>query len=133
MARTELVERIESTPFVDTHEHLLEETTRLAGPGAHALQPCTDAALLFCHYAKDDVWSAGMSAEEQARFFSPDVDPADKWPIVAPYWQRARFTGYLHAVSETLRIVFGVEELSANAFVRVTEAMRAAAQPGFYR
>ena len=48
-----LRERIDATAFIDTHEHLLEETTRLAGPGAHDLQPCVDAALLFYHYAAD--------------------------------------------------------------------------------
>ena len=64
MVLSALAERINATPFVDTHEHLLEERTRLAGAGAHSLQPCVDAALLFAHYAKDDLWSSGMSAAE---------------------------------------------------------------------
>jgi uncharacterized protein len=127
-----LRERVAATPFVDTHEHLLEETTRLAGPGAHRLQPCDDAALLFYHYAADDLWSAGMAREDRERFFSPRVDPGDKWPIVEPVWRRARQTGYLRAVSESLRALFGVEALDAAAFVRATDAMRVRARPGFY-
>jgi predicted TIM-barrel fold metal-dependent hydrolase len=133
MIRSEIRDRVEATPFVDTHEHLLEEKTRLAGPGAHALQPCVDAALLFYHYAKDDLWSAGMSADEQERFYSPAVDPSDKWPIVAPYWQRSRYTGYLRAVAESVRRLYGVEEIDVPAFVRISAAMREQARPGFYR
>lgn len=123
---------VEETRFVDTHEHLLEERTRLAGAGASRLQPCVDAALLFAHYAKDDLWSAGMSQIEQDRFFSPEVDPIDKWPIVAPYWQRARHTGYLRAVAETIERVYGVDRLDASAFGRVSDAMATRATPGFY-
>jgi hypothetical protein len=128
-----LQDAIQSTAFVDTHEHLLEERTRLAGPGAHNLQPCDDAALLFYHYAADDLWSAGMPVADRARFFSPAVEPVDKWKIVEPYWRRARHTGYLQAVAECVWTLFGVDYLDAIGFVRVTEAMRARARPGFYR
>src|SRR5579883_745260 len=128
-----LREHIDATPFVDTHEHLLEERTRLAGPGAHRLQPCVDAALLFCHYAKDDLWSAGMPAVEQERFFSPTVDPADKWAILEPHWRRARHTGYLRAVAESIRLLFGIEHVDSLRFVEVSEEMSRRARPGFYR
>jgi hypothetical protein len=128
-----LRERIQATPFVDTHEHLLEEKTRLQGSGAHHLQPCTDAALLFYHYAADDLWSAGMPLADRQRFFSPTVDPADKWAIVAPVWQRCRHTGYLRAVGESIRLLFGIERLDAAAFVAISEVMQRDARPGFYR
>jgi predicted TIM-barrel fold metal-dependent hydrolase len=131
--RDALRERAAATLFVDTHEHLLEERTRLAGPGAHDLQPCDDAALLFFHYARDDLWSAGMPPEAQAAFYAPDRDPGEKWPLVEPYWRRARHTGYLRAIAETVRLLYGVEELDAASFVRVGERMRAEAVPGFYR
>jgi hypothetical protein len=126
-------EHVDSTRFVDTHEHLFEESMRLAGPGAHALQPCDDAALLFAHYAADDLWSAGMSAAEREQFFSPKVDPTDKWPILEPNWRRARHTGYLRAVEESARRLFDVELRDSQSFVQISEAMRANARPGFYR
>jgi predicted TIM-barrel fold metal-dependent hydrolase len=125
-------DRVEATPFVDTHEHLLEESTRLKGLGAHGLQPCDDAALLFYHYAGDDLWSAGMTADEKSRFFGTQTDPADKWAIVEPYWQRSQHTGYLRAVSESIRRLFGIVRLDSAAFVQITEAMRSQVRPGFY-
>ncbi len=131
--RNALRARIDQTPFVDTHEHLVEESTRLRGAGAHRLQPCVDAALLFAHYAKDDLWVAGMGAEERDRFFSPDVDPADKWALLAPAYERARMTGYIRAVDETLARLFAVDRLDGASFVRVSEQMAQRTRPGFYR
>jgi hypothetical protein len=125
--------RIDATAFIDTHEHLLEETTRLAGPGAHGLQPCVDAALLFCHYAGDDLWTAGPAEANWKRFFAPDVDPAVKWEILRPSWERTRQTGYLRAVAESIRLLFGVELLDARSFAAIGEAMARRAKPGFYR
>src|SRR5262245_23054279 len=121
MVLASLAERIDATPFVDSHEHLLEERTRLAGAGAHRLQPCVDAALLFAHYAKDDLWSSGMTRAEEARIFSPEVAPAEKWALLEPYWRRARQTGYLRAVAETVRILFGVEQLDGASFAAVSD------------
>jgi len=125
--------RIDQTPFVDTHEHLVEESTRLLGAGAHRLQPCVDAALLFTHYAKDDLWVAGMGADARDRFFSPSVDPADKWSLLAPAYERVRTTGYIRAVDETLARLFAVDRLDKASFVRVSEQMVQRARPGFYR
>ena len=125
-------ELIDNTTFVDTHEHLLEERTRLAGPGAHRLQPCDDAALLFAHYASDDLWSAGMTEDESRRFFASDGDPVAKWTILKPYWDRSRQTGYLRAVAESAHRLFGVDHLDAAGFARIGDEMRKRAQPGFY-
>ena len=131
--RAALKATVDATAWIDTHEHLLEEATRLGGPGAHRMIPCDDAALLFHHYFKDDLWASGMSPAEVDRFFAADVDPGDKWPLVAPYWARTRHTGYGRAVAETARILFGVEELDGLSFVAASERMRAQARPGYYR
>src|SRR5687768_3776249 len=119
-----LRERADAIPFVDTHEHLLEETTRLAGPGAHDLQPCVDAALLFFHYSRDDLWSAGMPREVEQELYAPEGDPRRKWALVEPYWRRTRHTGYLRAVAESCRLLYGVEQMDAAAFELVSQRMR---------
>lgn len=124
---------IDQTPFVDTHEHLLEERTRLSGIGTHRLLPCDDAALLFHHYAGDDLASAGMTGAERERFFGRDLGPEEKWALLAPYWPRVRHTGYVQAVRRSIRTLFGVDELGAAAFAEVTERMRERARPGLYR
>lgn len=133
MALGAIRERIDQTPFVDTHEHLLEERTRLAGSGTHRLLPCDDAALLLHHYAGDDLASAGMTEAERERFFAPDLGPEEKWAILAPLWPRVRHTGYVQAVRRAIRTLYGVDELNAATFADVTERMRARVRPGLYR
>ena len=131
-----IADAIAATPWVDTHEHLLEPSTRLRGPGAHSLQPCTDFALLFCHYAQDDLTSAGMPVQARERLYSPETPLAEKWGLLAPWWERCRHTGYLKAVGETLRLLFGVDpdRLDAEACARVSAEMaERSARPGFYR
>jgi hypothetical protein len=126
-----LWETIAHTAWIDTHEHLLEPTTRARGAGAHPLQPCLDFALLFAHYAADDLTAAGMPSEALARFFAPEVPPAEKWGLLAPWWARTRHTGYLRAVTETVRILYGVEAWDAEACARVSaEVAAAGTRPG---
>ena len=85
---------VERTLFVDTHEHIVEVSTRLGKPCGHWVCPCNDWAYLLWRYTSDDLCSAGMTFGERDRLFSPKVDPSEKWRIVAPYWDRVRHTGY---------------------------------------
>jgi uncharacterized protein len=114
---------IAAIPVVDTHEHLLREETRRQGPGAHDTLPCADAALLFHHYAADDLASAGMPLREQQELFDPEVAPLRKWTLLEPWLRRSATTGFLRAVAETARLLFGEPELSAPAFARISERM----------
>jgi uncharacterized protein len=131
--RAELAYRIQQTRFIDTHEHLLEETTRLAGPGNSKFLPCDDFALLFLHYAQDDLRSAGMPAEALDRFFSAVLEPAAKWRLLEPYWRRCQHTGFLEAVRRTAALLFDEQHWDAAATERITARMRVRARPGFYR
>jgi uncharacterized protein len=131
--RQELENRIQKTAFIDTHEHLLEETTRLGGPGNSKFQPCDDFALLFEHYGQDDLRSAGMSPEALAQFFSVALEPAAKWRLLEPYWRRSQHTGFLEAIRRTVALLFDEHHWDAAAAERITRKMRALARPGFYR
>ena len=96
-------EKVEATPLVDTHEHLIEESTRLAGPKPGSRFPCDDFSLLFYHYSNADMISAGMTGEENNRFFSMEADPGEKWRIFAPYLDRCRNTGLGRGLIAILR------------------------------
>ena len=128
-----LRERLTATPFVDTHEHLCEESTRLAPVGSSPYRQCDDFALLFSNYARDDLLSSGMAGEELRRFFSPTVEPAEKWRLLAPYWPRCRHTGYVQAATLAAERLFGPVEWSAAGVEQLSDRLRAHVQPGFYR
>jgi hypothetical protein len=130
---TQIRDWVEQTPFVDTHEHLIEESVRLTGALNGWLFPCDDWAYLFRHYLGDDLMSSGMTSEEQRRFFAPDTPLEEKYRLIAPYWERVRHTGYAQAVRHMLRDLYGEEDLTPVSAARLGEKYRARIKPGFYR
>lgn len=127
--------QIEETPFVDTHEHLIEESTRLnsTGHGDDGPSCQRDFSVLFSHYADSDLASAGMSASDFSILFDPDVAPKDKWKVVEPYYQRTRHTGYMLSVRESLQRLTGDDDLRAENVDRISQAIADRIKPGFYR
>jgi hypothetical protein len=132
-AATQIRDWVEETPIVDTHEHLIEESLRLADAQGDRLFPCNDWAYLFMHYLRDDLASAGMPADAQERFFGPDTPGETKYRLIAPWWERTRHTGYAQAVRHTLRGLYGEDDLTAESAPRLAEKYRALVRPGFYR
>ena len=130
----EILSLAEATQFVDTHEHVLEEKTRLAGP-AGTSQPARalkDFAVLFSHYADNDLLAAGMPQADYARFFAPDVDPREKWRLVGPWYERTRLTGYMRNVRESIRILYGEDDVGADNVERLSRKVHDMIQPGYY-
>jgi hypothetical protein len=124
---------VAETPFVDTHEHLIEESIRLSGQPAGWLLPCDDWAYLFMHYLQDDLAVAGMKPEARERFFAPEVGVEEKYRLVAPFWEQVKHTGYGQAVRRTLKGLYDEDDLTAESAPRLAEKYRALVQPGFYR
>jgi hypothetical protein len=124
---------IERTPFVDTHEHLVEESRRVSGALHQRVLPCNDWTYLFLNYVKDDLANAGLPAVDEARFFSPDTPVAEKYRLIAPYWERVRHTGYARAVRLTLQDLYGEDDLTAETAPSIAERFHALIRPGFYR
>jgi hypothetical protein len=126
-----LRERVESTPLVDTHEHLLEEDTRLSGTSKRIR--ANDWSFLVAHYLDSDMRTCGMPEEDHADFFSPETDPIRKWELLEPYWPRVQHTGYAQAVEIAARRLYGVDRLSRQTIGRVQDGYRTGLRPGFYR
>ena len=70
-----LAKRVFETPFIDTHEHLLEEKERLAA--SHPRVQADDWSLLLNHYLNSDLLVAGMPKEAYDAFFLAKTDPVD--------------------------------------------------------
>jgi hypothetical protein len=49
VSRRRVFEKVQQTPFIDTHEHLIEEKERLKGT-AHTRVKSDDWSLLLSHY-----------------------------------------------------------------------------------
>lgn len=126
-------ELIQQTPILDTHEHLIEESRRLAGPHPNdPFYPCNDWSYLYHHYARQDLHNVGFTQEHAQQFFDPQRDAKDKWRIFEPYYQRTRNTAYFLAIRHTLRILFQEEDIREDNVERISEKMRAQTRKGFY-
>ena len=129
--RKQIAEKVRRTPFIDTHEHLIEEKSRLAGTSNPRVK-CDDWAFVLSHYYDSDLLSAGMPEKDYTRFFSPGMDPVEKWKLLEPWWSATKNTGYGQAVAIALRELYGVEDLSANTVRKVHEGYERVRRAGFY-
>ncbi len=126
---------VANTPFIDTHEHLWDEVTRLGErpyPGGQP-GPARDFSLLAAHYIDSDLMSAGMTDEDMARLKAHETDLGEKWRIFAPIYARCRNTGYLRNLRETVRMLYGEEDLREDNYVAISERIAALIQPGYMR
>jgi predicted TIM-barrel fold metal-dependent hydrolase len=124
--------RVFETPFIDTHEHLIEEKERLAG-AAHPRVEADDWSLLLSHYLNSDLIVAGMPSDICERFFSAGTNPTDKWSLLEPYWPAVKNTGYGQAVRIAMQQLYGVKDLSRSTISKVQEGYQRMRRPGFYR
>lgn len=123
---------ITRTPFVDTHEHLVEEARRTEWTKPVSLLPCHDWALLFTHYLNSDLLVAGMPARDYAAFTAPETSTDRKWSLLEPWWPAVKHTGYGRAVRLAIERLYGVADLNARSIHRVAEAYGRWVKPGFY-
>jgi len=126
--RKKISQKVAGTPFIDTHEHLMDERERLAGKAK-----VDDWSLLFSHYFNSDLISAGMPSDAYKKFISKEVAPLDKWPLVEPYWPAVKNTGYGRNVRISLKMLYDVDELSAKTIKQVQAGYERVRRRGFYK
>ncbi len=129
--RAAIAEKVNATPLIDTHEHLIEEKGRFGG-NAHPRVRSDDWSLLLSHYLDSDLITAGMTQREHGRFFSPEVQPADKFKLIEPYWAAVKDTGYGQAVRIACRGLYEVDDIRRETIKRIQEGYERVRSPGFY-
>jgi predicted TIM-barrel fold metal-dependent hydrolase len=130
-SRKTIFAKVFSTPLIDTHEHLIEEHDRLKG--THRRVQSDDWTLLMSHYLNSDMLTSGMPRAEYDRFFSRNVDPVDKWSILAPYWPAVRNTGYGMAVEVAMQQLYDVPELGKDTIGQIAAGYEKVRRKGFYK
>jgi predicted TIM-barrel fold metal-dependent hydrolase len=124
-------ERVSKTRIVDTHEHLIEEESRISGD--HQRIKANDWSFLLGHYLNSDLISSGMPQRQYDLFFSTEVDPLEKWSLLEPYWPHVNRTGYGQAVSIAIERIYGISELSGDTVPRIQQEYEKNIRPGFYQ
>lgn len=135
-----LAELIDETPWIDVHEHLVEERHRLRDDayefveifGEESSIPADWAGLIVGGYALDDLVSAGLAAPAVQAFTGDDLGPVEKWDAVADVMEAARHTGYMRAVDVTTERLFG-QRLARDTCEEIDRHCRELRAPGYYR
>lgn len=136
-AYRQISKRVHDTSFVDTHEHLFEESVRLS-PNTNPLYQNDDWALLISSYLFSDLVTAGLLKSDpqgsiRNQLFEPGGDPIKKWNLIQPYWPAVRNTGYGMAVRLSLKTLYGVDDLSSQTIAKVQTGYEQTRAAGFYR
>ena len=130
-ARKQIFKKVFETPFIDTHEHLMEESDRLMGNSPQV--QCDDWSFILSHYFSSDMTACGMPRESYQKFFSSRTDPLEKWKVLEPWWQALKYTGYGLAVRIALKELYGVDELSGKTVAKVQAGYESTRKKGFYK
>ena len=127
----ELYEQIEKIQFVDTHEHLLDESERL-----DCIKPfvqCNDWTTILGMYTKFDFVSSGMTQKEIVSISSQETSPIEKWKIIKPYWNSIKYTGYGQVISHTINYLYDISELTDKTIPNLQERYINYRKKGFYK
>ncbi len=117
---------------MDTHEHLVEESTRTERRPSRFF-PSHDWSDLIFHYTADDLMVSGWGQEDRDRFFCPETTLSDKIALLMPVWEHVRHTGYGRCVRESVRALYGEDDLTARSIPRIAEKFPETVVPGFYQ
>jgi len=123
--------KVFSTPLIDTHEHLPNESDRLKGiPLTNEKR--NDWTVLLNQYIASDLLSAGMPKEDYLKLISAE-EPVAKWKYLAPWWPMVKTSGNCQALLYTLRGLYGISDLEASTIGELNEKYLNLIKPGFYK
>jgi len=131
--RKKIFQKVFQTVFIDTHEHLPDESYRLSGDYYRYGGASDDWTAILSIYLQSDIISAGMSEKDYRKFLSPDVDALKKWTMLEPFWPAVKNTGYGRAVRIAVKELYGVDELCGKTIAKVQAGYEKVRRPGFYK
>jgi uncharacterized protein len=124
-------EKVFKTPFIDTHEHLIDESERIEC--LEPIIPCDDWALLLNLYFSFDLISSGISKENLDSLFSKKVTPFNKWRIFKEYWPYLKNTTSGIVFRYTIKILYGIDEISEDSITELQNRYEQTRKKGFYK
>lgn len=123
--------KVFETPFIDTHEHLIDESERL-----DCIKPvisCDDWTLLLSLYFKFDLVSAGMTNDQIDNLFSEKIDPLAKWKIIENYWKYLENTASGLVFRNTIKTLYNMDDISENNILELQNKYIQTRKKGFYK
>ena len=128
MAKTfeEIFNYLKGLEIIDTHEHLPYcESAR---------EKDTDVLKEYLtHYFNRDLISAGLGIDDYEKVINNKLPLIDRWKLVEPYWEIARYTGYGRALDISVKALYGVEKICRSTIEQLNQAFLESLKPGHFR
>jgi Predicted metal-dependent hydrolase of the TIM-barrel fold len=113
-------------PVIDTHEHLSWNGDNINPSDADVL------AEYLIHYMSSDIRSAGLSNADFEKVVNRETDIMERWNIVEPYWEFARYTGYGRALDIAVKGIYGINGVNRDTIVELNRVFRENHTAGHY-
>lgn len=118
---------VDSIWIIDTHEHLILEEARID------LANEIDFSYLFTHYAKEDLISASNQKGLIDAIYQHKFKEEDRWQLLSAYYPSIRSTGYGRVPLIAARNLFEVPEINKNTISILSQKLKEASKPGWYK
>lgn len=122
----EIFDYLKGLEVIDTHEHLPYcESAR---------EKDTDVLKEYLtHYFNRDLISAGLGINDYEKVINNKLPLMDRWKLVEPYWEIARYTGYGRALDISVKALYGVEKIGRSTIEQLNQAFLESLEPGHFR
>lgn len=120
-----LFKSLTELPVIDAHEHLATEKKRI--------EMKVDFFLLFSHYTKRDLCSAGMPIEKYKQLRNDqDMPLEEKWAAFSPFYPLIRYGSYAKPALIWLQDVLGYDDLTEKNYKEISERLQESNHEGLY-
>lgn len=130
LLRQDIRRLVDSIPLADTHEHIMEEKSRLEPANGDRLD---DFGVLFNDYSSADLRTAGMPQADLDQVLTRGVPVEKKWRLLKPFYEACRNTGYLRAVRLAVNQLYGEDDITDSTVGPISDKVRKLIAPGFTR
>ncbi len=122
----EIMEYINNLEIIDTHEHLpSNEEDR---------DKETDVLKEYlAHYFSRDLISAGLPREDYQKIMEEKLSILEKWNLVEPYWDAARYTGYGRALDIAVKELYEIDRISEETIEELNSKFMDSLRPGHFQ
>lgn len=117
--------RISQMPLIDTHEHV---------PAGEAKRdPAGDLFTEYLsHYFNRDLISAGLSPHDLGRVLNKEGTVMERWSLLEPYWEAARYTGYGRSLQMAIADIYDVPHIDRDSIELLYERFSSSMKRGHY-
>ncbi|NOZ22548.1 MAG: amidohydrolase family protein [Planctomycetes bacterium] len=120
-----LIEAMEQMKIIDAHEHLPPEHVRTDAR--------VDVLVLFAHYTKTDLVTAGLAAKDYEKVVDCEQPLKERWKLFRPFLKEIRYGSYARPAFIAAKEFYGCGDITDKTYMKITERMRDMNKPGIYK